>query len=91
MLGRVLLVLTLLLAGWGTLRLTAGLGTTARLAASGFAVWNPFVVERMSLGQWALVLGYAVLPWVLVSAAALRRTGSRRRSQPPSCGRPSAP
>ena len=77
-LGRLLLVLTLLLAGWGTLRLTAGLGTTARLAASGFAVWNPFVVERMSLGQWALVLGYAVLPWVLVSAAAFRRTGSRR-------------
>jgi hypothetical protein len=57
-LGRLLLVLTLLLAGWGTLRLTAGLGTTARLAA--------------------LVLGYAVLPWVLVSAAAFRRTGSRR-------------
>ena len=77
-LGRLLLVLTLLIAGWGTLRLTAGLGTTARLAASGFAVWNPFVVERMSLGQWALVLGYAVLPWVLMSAAAFRRTGSRR-------------
>jgi hypothetical protein len=77
-LGRLLLVLALMLAGWGTLRLTAGLGTTARLAASGFAVWNPFVVERMSLGQWALVLGYAVLPWVLLSAAAFRRTGSRR-------------
>src|SRR5262245_50566181 len=75
--GRVLLLLTLVLAGWGMLRLTAGLGTTARLAASGFAVWNPFVVERMSLGQWALVLGYAVLPWVLVSAALHRRTGSR--------------
>jgi hypothetical protein len=77
-LGRVLLVLTLALAGWGVLRLTAGLGTTARLAASGFAVWNPFVVERMSLGQWALVLGYAALPWLLVCAAAYRRSGSRR-------------
>ena len=40
-----------LIAGWGTLRLTDGLGTTARLAASGFAVWNPFVVERMSPGS----------------------------------------
>ena len=78
MLGRLLLVLTLALAGWGVLRLTAGLGTTARLAASGFAVWTPFVVERMALGQWALVLGYAVLPWVLLAAAAYRQTGARR-------------
>jgi hypothetical protein len=76
-LGRLLLVLTLALAGWGVLRLTAALGTTARLAASGFAVWNPFVVERMALGQWALVLGYAILPWVLLAAAAYRRTGAR--------------
>ncbi len=77
-LGRVLLVLTLALAGWGVLRLTATLGTTARLAASGFAVWNPFVVERMALGQWALVLAYAALPWVLLASATHRRTGSRR-------------
>jgi hypothetical protein len=77
-LGRVLLLAALVLAGWGVLRLTAGLGTTARLAASGFAVWNPFVVERMALGQWALVLAYAVLPWLLVSAADHRRRGSRR-------------
>src|SRR4051794_13446138 len=76
--GRVLLLLTLALAGWGVLRITAGLGTTARLAASGFAVWNPFVIERMALGQWALVLGYAVLPWVVLAAADHRRTGSRR-------------
>jgi hypothetical protein len=75
--GRVLLLLTLTIAGWGVLRLTAGLGTAARLAASGFAVWNPFVVERMTLGQWALVLGYAVLPWVLVASATYRRTGTR--------------
>src|SRR4051812_7527545 len=75
--GRVLLLLTLALAGWGVLRLTTGLGTTARLAASGLAVWTPFVVERMALGQWALVLGYAVLPWLLVASARYRRTGAR--------------
>jgi hypothetical protein len=57
------------------LRLTSPLGTWARLAASGFAVWNPFVVERMALGQWALVAAYAALPWVLVAAARYRRTG----------------
>ncbi|HEX3221385.1 MAG TPA: hypothetical protein VHR35_02365 [Nocardioides sp.] len=77
-LGRVVLVLTLALAGWGVLRLTEGLGATARLAASGFAVWNPFVLERMSLGQWALVLAYATMPWILLAAATYRHTGSRR-------------
>jgi hypothetical protein len=77
-LGRVLLLLALVLAGWGVLRLTAAFGTTARLAASGFAVWNPFVIERMALGQCALVLAYAALPWVLLAGAAHRRTGARR-------------
>ncbi len=77
-LGRGLLLASLSLAGWGVLRLTDGLGTTARLAASGFAVWNPFVIERMALGQWALVLGYAALPWILHAAATHRRTGSVR-------------
>src|SRR5436190_22187122 len=54
-LGRVLLVLTLLIAGWGTVRLTAGLGTSARLAAPGLAVWNACVVARLPLGQRAPV------------------------------------
>ncbi|WP_017581924.1 hypothetical protein [Nocardiopsis valliformis] len=35
-------------------------------AAAGVAyVWNPFVAERLLLGQWAVLLGYAGLPWVL--------------------------
>ena len=76
-LARVALLLALVLAGWGMLRLTAPLGTWARLAASGFAVWNPFVVERMALGQWALVTAYAALPWILLAAARYRRTGER--------------
>ena len=76
-LARVALLLALVLAGWGVLRLTAPLGTWARLAASGFAVWNPFVVERMALGQWALVTAYATMPWILLAAARYRRTGER--------------
>jgi hypothetical protein len=40
-------------------------------------VWNPFVVERMALGQWALVTAYAALPWILLAAARYRRTGER--------------
>ena len=37
----------------------------ARLAGGAFYVWNPYVAERLIIGQWALLLGYAGLPWVL--------------------------
>ena len=37
----------------------------ARLAGGVFYVWNPYVGERLIIGQWALLLGYASLPWVL--------------------------
>ena len=44
-------------------------------AACGFAfVWNPFVAERLLLGQWALLLGYAGLPWVVAAVARLADT-----------------
>ncbi|MGE5292849.1 MAG: hypothetical protein ACM3ML_37815 [Micromonosporaceae bacterium] len=39
----------------------------ARLAAGVFYAWNPFVAERLLIGQWAMLLGYAGLPWVLRS------------------------
>ena len=42
----------------------------ARLAAGVFYTWNPFVAERLILGQWALLLGYAGLPWALRAAVA---------------------
>jgi len=37
----------------------------ARLAGGVFYAWNPYVAERLVIGQWALLLGYAGLPWVL--------------------------
>ena len=40
-----------------------------RLAAGVLYAWNPFVAERLLLGQWALLLGYAALPWVVRAAA----------------------
>ncbi len=40
-----------------------------RLAAGVVYAWNPFVAERLLLGQWALLLGYAALPWVAMAAA----------------------
>jgi hypothetical protein len=54
----------LLAAGWRELS-----GSRAPLLAclvSGvYYAWNPFVAERLLIGQWALLLGYAGLPWVL--------------------------
>ncbi|GAB2826086.1 hypothetical protein GCM10027176_33090 [Actinoallomurus bryophytorum] len=40
-----------------------------RLAAGVVYAWNPFVAERLLLGQWALLLGYAGLPLVVTAAA----------------------
>lgn len=39
-------------------------------AALGY-VWNPYLVERLLLGQWAVLLGFAALPWVVLTAADL--------------------
>jgi hypothetical protein len=49
----------------------------ARLAAGVFYAWNPYVGERLIIGQWALLLGYAALPWVLRAVLA-PDLGSRR-------------
>jgi hypothetical protein len=49
----------------------------ARLSAGAFYAWNPYVGERLIIGQWALLLGYAGLPWVL---RALLRQGKSLRN-----------
>lgn len=46
-----------------------------RLAAGVVYAWNPLVAERLLLGHWALLLGYAGLPLVVTAAA----RGDRRR------------
>lgn len=37
----------------------------ARLAAAIFYAWNVYLAQRLLLGQWALLLGYAGLPWAV--------------------------
>jgi hypothetical protein len=70
------------LACTGAARLLEGQPWPARLAAGVFYAWNPYVAERLLIGQWALLLGYAGLPWVLaeltrweVGASVPRRGG----------------
>ena len=77
---KLLLVAIFVLAASGGARLLAGCPLVARLTAAVFLAWNPYVAERLALGQWAVLLGYAALPWVLVSAARVR--GGDRRGWP---------
>lgn len=54
----------------GAVRAAGGpdvVGAVAGAAAGLSYVWNPFVAERLLLGQWAVLLGYAGLPWVLTA------------------------
>ena len=55
----------LLAAAWPVGAAGGRLSLLARLAAGVCYAWNPFVAERLIMGQWAMLLGYAGLPWVL--------------------------
>ncbi len=71
--ARLALILPLLAVGVGCAVLLGTRVLAARLAACSVAVWNPFVVERLALGQWALLWAYAALPWLILATA--RRRG----------------
>ena len=62
---KLLLLSIFVLACSGAAALLAREPWFARLAAGAFYSWNPFVAERLIIGQWALLLGYAGLPWAL--------------------------
>ncbi|MGW5260977.1 hypothetical protein ACWEQG_08390 [Microbispora sp. NPDC004025] len=40
-----------------------------RLAAAAFYAWNAYLAQRLLIGHWALLLGYAGLPWAVRAAA----------------------
>lgn len=73
---RLVLLGALVLAGVGGARLVPGLGTAGRLAAATLAVWNPYVLERLAIGQWPMLLGYAGVLWLLAEG---RRDDPRPR------------
>lgn len=75
LLQKLVLVGALAGAGAGAAALVAERSVAARLVAVTIAVWNPFVVERLVIGHWPLLVGYAVLPWL---AVALRGTEPHR-------------
>ncbi|CAB4706388.1 MAG: hypothetical protein F2667_06340 [Actinobacteria bacterium] len=78
---RVLLVGAFLVGGLGAGRLVGAHGALARAAAISLMLWNPWVHDRLMLGQWAILAGYFLLPWVAVTA--LRAARDLRRGLPP--------
>jgi hypothetical protein len=64
-LQKLLLLAIFVLACSGAAALLAREPLLASLAAGIFYAWNPYVGERLIIGHWALLLGYAALPWVL--------------------------
>lgn len=62
---RIVLFGALFLLSIGAARLLRERPLIAQLAGATFAVWNPFVAERLVLGQWPVLLALAGFPWLI--------------------------
>lgn len=51
-------------------RTLTGAGLSALLYS-----WNAYVAERLLMGHWSLLVGYAVLPWLLRASGRVRTAG----------------
>ncbi|NUT09888.1 MAG: hypothetical protein HOQ38_05375 [Nonomuraea sp.] len=69
------LVAVFVLAATGAAALVPPERRLARLVAAAFYAWNIYLAQRLMLGQWALLLGVAALPWAL--HALTRENGTR--------------
>ena len=73
---KALLLAVFVIAAAGVGALARSWPQPARLTAALFFVWNPDVAERLLLGHWFLLYGYAAMPWIL---RAVRERPSWRR------------
>lgn len=74
-LQKLVLLGVLVLGGLGAARLTDPTSLGARLVALTIYAWNPFVAERLLIGHWPVLIGYAALPWLVLAAREWRTTG----------------
>ena len=58
-------------AGCGAARLCPLPGLAPAATALAY-VWTPYLASHLVLGQWAVLVGYAALPWVIRAALDLR-------------------
>lgn len=56
------------LGGMGAGRVVRAHAWYARAGAVTFWLWNPWVHERLMIGQWAILAGYLALPWAVLAA-----------------------
>ena len=70
---QVALVGTLLAGTVGAWRASPARTLPGALAAAVLYTWNPYVAERLGMGHWSLLLGYAVLPWLYLACRRLAR------------------
>lgn len=70
--ARGLLIAPLLLVGAGMSVLLARHGAGATTVGAGLAILNPYVAERLLLGQSPSLLGYAMIPWLVVAVRSRR-------------------
>lgn len=78
-LQKLVLVVPLVAGAVGAARLVPQVPLAARSAVVTLWIWNPFVVERLGIGHWPVLVGYAVLPWLLL---ATREARARDRLPP---------
>ncbi|MRJ77739.1 hypothetical protein GEV29_14435 [Aeromicrobium sp. SMF47] len=62
---RLFLMGSLFLLALGMARLLRHRHLVGQLAAATFAVWNPYVAERLVLGQWPVIVALAAFPWLI--------------------------
>ncbi|MDI9581543.1 MAG: hypothetical protein QM207_12685, partial [Thermobispora sp.] len=66
---KLILLGVFVLAASGAAALVPGGRTGPRLVAAACYAWNAYLAQRLLLGHWALLLGYAGLPWAVRAAA----------------------
>ena len=74
---KLMLLAALVLAGVGVAVLLRRHGVAATTCGAALAVWNPYVAERLLVGQPPTLLAYSMAPWIVV--AVRHRTTAPRR------------
>jgi hypothetical protein len=72
LLQRLVLTVALVAGGAGIARLAGRFHVLGQVAAVVVYLWNPWVHERLAIGQWPTVLGYGLLPWLVLASARAR-------------------
>jgi hypothetical protein len=72
LLQRLALVAIVWAAVVGAGRLVPARSVAIRVVAGIAYAWTPFLAERLLIGQWALLVAYACLPWLVMACRDLR-------------------